>query len=530
MNHTSRLFKRLLAIPISGWKSKIYFRLAIFSLVMGMVNGLTSLLPWIRHNEIMLRKIIFDSLFFCLVGFLSLSFCWLKRGEIKNGLAAILLLITIPATLFNFVEYASTTVWVYPVIVMFMLLLFTSKIPLVVGLIFNLASQILIWMYLADDIVVIDEFDFFFRIRIVFIVFIVGFIVNDAHNDRIKESVQQMKFQKIISESTLTFLNISKADLNKIINELLKRAGELLNVDRAYAFILDNNNNTLSYTHEWCNEGIKPEVGSIEKEPLESYKWWIDNLEKNRYLYVEDVKKMDDDCLAEKEQLLRQNIKSTVAVSIGNDKEMIGFVGFDSVRKITKFTYQIEVLQSLANILASGILKLRSEEEVKRLAYYDHLTGLPNRVMFKDMASAAIELAKESSCYLGVMFIDLDNFKFINDTMGHRVGDELLIDVAKRLESKIRKTDVSARFGGDEFLIILNHVSNLYDFDEVAGKIIAIFEEPFILNGQEYGITCSGGIAIYPDHGENVDVLIKNADIAMFRAKSKGKNRYFIYE
>ena len=160
------------------------------------------------------------------------------------------------------------------------------------------------------------------------------------------------------------------------------------------------------------------------------------------------------------------------------------------------------------------------------MAYYDQLTGLANRTLFTDRLKQAIELSKRNERFLAVVFMDLDGFKMVNDTMGHSGGDELLKKFAEKLKKILRKADTVARFGGDEFLMLVNNVEDLDSIKNVANKIMDNFKEPAIINEHEFFITGSAGVAVYPVDGEDAETLIKNADIAMYRAKAGGKNRY----
>ena len=166
------------------------------------------------------------------------------------------------------------------------------------------------------------------------------------------------------------------------------------------------------------------------------------------------------------------------------------------------------------------------EEEIKFIAYHDSLTGLPNRVLFSDKLDNGINLAKTKDDILAVMFLDIDSFKMINDTMGHLAGDKLLRKVSTRLLNVFEDTDVVARIGGDEFLILIENIEVIKDVEIIANKVLKCFAEPFIIENQDCFVTTSIGIAVYPTDGENSEVLIKNADLAMYMAKDKGKNAF----
>ncbi len=162
--------------------------------------------------------------------------------------------------------------------------------------------------------------------------------------------------------------------------------------------------------------------------------------------------------------------------------------------------------------------------------YHDQLTGLANRKLFKDHLELAIAQARRHQHMLALMFLDLDRFKVVNDTLGHAVGDRLLIEVAVRLKGCLREDDTLARLGGDEFTLLLPHISHRENAIRAADKIIQAFAAPFQIDGHELHVPMSIGIALYPEHGDSMDVLIKNADIAMYDSKAKGRNQFQIYD
>lgn len=170
-----------------------------------------------------------------------------------------------------------------------------------------------------------------------------------------------------------------------------------------------------------------------------------------------------------------------------------------------------------------------SEEKMVRLAHYDQLTQLPNRLLFHDRLQHAIHQAERQRHSVGVMMLDLDGFKKVNDTLGHNVGDELLTMVAQRLQSEVRKTDTVARMGGDEFVAIFNDTHDAENITLIAAKIVASLAQVFHIDGEDIYVTSSVGIALYPKDGEQVDTLLKHADIAMYYVKGSGKNNFRFY-
>jgi diguanylate cyclase (GGDEF)-like protein/PAS domain S-box-containing protein len=174
--------------------------------------------------------------------------------------------------------------------------------------------------------------------------------------------------------------------------------------------------------------------------------------------------------------------------------------------------------------------KRRTEELISYQAYHDILTDLPNRALFRDRLELALAHARRQGAELGLMFIDLDRFKIINDSLGHLKGDELLRQVAARLKQCMRKGDTLARLGGDEFVVLLPELRERAVAAVVAGKYLQALEAPFVIDGTELHVSASIGVAVYPQDGETIDDLIRHADIAMYKVKAEGKNGYSFYD
>jgi len=170
-----------------------------------------------------------------------------------------------------------------------------------------------------------------------------------------------------------------------------------------------------------------------------------------------------------------------------------------------------------------------AEEQIKHLAYHDALTGLPNRLLFKDRVTVALSHAQRNSSRLAVLFLDLDRFKVINDSLGHNVGDQLLQEVASRVQSCLRDSDTVARLGGDEFTILLPSLIDSDDAAPVAQKILDAIRAPFHIEQRELFTSTSIGISLYPEDAADAETLIKNADTAMYQAKEQGRDNYQLF-
>jgi len=208
---------------------------------------------------------------------------------------------------------------------------------------------------------------------------------------------------------------------------------------------------------------------------------------------------------------------------------------FEAWREIKKGQAQewspddVKLAQALGTHLYMAVMQRRVEDMIRHQASHDPLTGLPNRLLFDKRLSLALVSAHQWGEMLAVMFLDLDRFKTINDTLGHASGDQLLQQVAHRLAKCLKPSDTIARWGGDEFTLILPQVRSAHDATEIAKRIIKALKTPFEFHGQEIHVTTSIGIALAPYDGEDAETLLKNADMAMYRAKQQGKNDFQLY-
>ena len=184
----------------------------------------------------------------------------------------------------------------------------------------------------------------------------------------------------------------------------------------------------------------------------------------------------------------------------------------------------------IASIYSDVTKEKQAEEQMQRLAHYDALTGLPNRTLFADRLQRALAAAKRCEAHMALMFLDLDKFKPVNDALGHEVGDLLLTEVGKRLQSCVRESDTVSRIGGDEFVVLLPTIEAEQDAMLVAEKIRNAVSQPFELADHRIGISASIGVAVYPQHGSDERTLTQNADAAMYIAKNAGHNNARLYQ
>lgn len=248
---------------------------------------------------------------------------------------------------------------------------------------------------------------------------------------------------------------------------------------------------------------------------------------------------VNQDCLSNpkmvpwREAAITYGYVSSIAIPLSGKKHVLGALTIYSQEPYAFNPEEVKLLEELANDLAYGIeiLRARAEHEATQnrlefLAHHDPLTGLPNRLLLRDRFDQATAITKREQSGVAIICLDLDNFKHVNDSLGHNYGDQLLVRVVERLHGCIRETDTISRQGGDEFVILLTDVCDPDTIEAIAQNIIEAFTEPCKIDGYTLSVTFSIGISMFPSDGSEFDVLLKHADAAMYSAKEAGRNTY----
>lgn len=246
-------------------------------------------------------------------------------------------------------------------------------------------------------------------------------------------------------------------------------------------------------------------------------------------LFVEDI--MTHPYSAEWKTLAaKANLRSCWSEPIRNTAgAVIGTIAIYQREPAIPDEYDIRIIEQFAHLTSIAIERQKSRDLIWRQANFDELTGLPNRNIMGEHLKRALSMAHRDHRKVALMFLDLDNFKDINDTLGHSVGDDLLVECAKRIQQSVREKDTVARMGGDEFVIIVTDIHDFKGLEHTAQKILKILTKPYHLQNEVVHSSASIGITLYPDDAQDVSSLLKNADQAMYGAKSIGKNNYQYY-
>ena len=233
------------------------------------------------------------------------------------------------------------------------------------------------------------------------------------------------------------------------------------------------------------------------------------------------------------ESIRSDGASAVAAFPLFNRGEAVGILLFCAAEKDAFTQGSVDLLQRIADNIGFALdnfdradEKTLADQRIEYLASHDSLTGLPNRDTFNQLLHTAMVTARQRQLQFALLFIDLDRFKIINDSLGHDAGDALLMATAERLRDSVGPSDIVARLGGDEFVVILEHSATRGEIETIAGKLLRAISEPLELDGHECHATASIGIAMFPEHGSDVHTLTKNADMAMYLAKEDGKNNF----
>lgn len=226
------------------------------------------------------------------------------------------------------------------------------------------------------------------------------------------------------------------------------------------------------------------------------------------------------------ELLKEAHATSGVSVTIGTPAQRYGVLAVVTASARRFSADDVTFLRAVANVLTGAIERTRTEDEVRQAALHDPLTGLPNRVLLLDRLESALSRANRQGKRVAVMFVDLDGFKAVNDTFGHRAGDQLLVAVSRRLRQVLRTEDTLARLAGDEFIVVCERIDDLATIAAIATRIVDMLHEPFVLDDGTAQISGSVGVSVGAGCGDDVDLLLRDADTAMYRAKKAGKSRF----
>ncbi len=490
------------------------------------IGALLNFISQFYFNRREISSLIYFSIFLFSIGILLQIIRRLPMKEdIKGLFFTVTISVTVPIITFEYISSGSTTVWAAPFLFVMICVVFNKRQLLYALGISAIITQLIVWVKTPTVYVKIDGADYIVRIVLFSIAIWMAHYINQIYINRLKENENQIKFQKMISYISADLIGVNEFNIDDKIDSFLKNSGAYFDLDRIMFVSLSQN----FKTYEWYKQGLESAMNFIPSIIENNMKWWKRQLYNKDIVYISDIEMLPVEAAKEKKILEKLNVKSLYAIPMTRKGRALGFLVFISIQEKEIFNdNQKKLLKILSNLLSDGLIKVEAEKEIGYMAYYDSLTGIPNRALFKNRLDQEIALAKRDKTLIGVIFIDLDSFKLINDTIGHFGGNEVLKEVANRLTACTRKQDTVARFGGDEFLVLVNQITETKDIEKIANDILISISKPITIQEQEFFTTASMGISIYPFDGDDTETLIKNADLAMYTSKDNGKHQYTI--
>jgi len=348
-------------------------------------------------------------------------------------------------------------------------------------------------------------------------------VLSDITEQKRTEAELERRAAQQAAVARLGERGLERVDVNELIEQACAAATQLLDVEFASVAELSADRKVLRL----C-AGVGWPPGSIGSATIPA-----DSSTQPGYTIASGAPVVVTDLETEhrftESRVLELGARSGIVVTIEGLAQPFGVFAVHSKRVRQYSAGDVDFVQAIANVLADALARQATEDEIRHRALHDPLTGLPNRILFLDRLEQTLARLRRGQSLAAVMFLDLDRFKLVNDSLGHHAGDEILMAVAPRLKQALRATDTVARFGGDEFGILLEDIVSELAATQAAERIAAVFARPFVLGSAEHFLTASVGIALARG-GERADELVRDADTAMYRAKEGGRARYELFD
>ncbi len=323
----------------------------------------------------------------------------------------------------------------------------------------------------------------------------------------------QLQFEKLVSDISTHFVRLPAREIDLGINYALEKTGNFFQVDRSYVMMFTEDGRHLNLTHEWYLDGLWPEAPNFVNYSLADRPWWEEQIKKKQMVYIADADELPPEAEAEKKELKAQRTRSLLCVPIIQGQSLIGVLGFDAIKKKIRWSEDhIALLNIIAELFSNAFSRKETYQHILYLSYYDQLTGLYNRTYLEEEMK---RLNTERQLPLSVVMADLNGLKLLNDSYGHATGDEMLTKAAAIFKESCRHEDIIARWGGDEFVILLPHTSRK-KAELLCKRILNRCNQARI---KELPLSVSLGVSSRNDVKEEMTELLAEAENAMYKQK-----------
>ncbi|MBF0519418.1 MAG: EAL domain-containing protein [Nitrospirae bacterium] len=325
----------------------------------------------------------------------------------------------------------------------------------------------------------------------------------------------RVTLENLVASVSAGLISIPASELYNEMKRSLERIAETLEAGCAYLIVYNDGDNIV---HQWRHTDS---ANVLDNDTLQ----WFRLIANDSRITFYD--KTNSKPLEAANEFIPKGVYSVIIAPLVYGEKKIGLIAIASETEYRRWQQEeIVVIKMVSEIFVSAMIRNETEEKLHKLAHYDILTNVPNRMLFNDRLTQAMEQARRHDTMLALLFIDLDRFKRINDTLGHDIGDLLLKEAAGRIELCTRKSDTVARMGGDEFTVIMTNLQKSDDVSRLAAKIITSLSAPFFIRYHECSVGASIGISVFPADTDDIVTLLKNADIALYQVKEHGRGDY----
>ena len=508
-------------------RARLYWYLLVVYIAGALINFITQYFS----NRESLKTVLLFSAVMLFLGFFLAAVQYVKiRAARRDMLSDIIMSVTIPVMILKNIDTSAVYALMVPVIFILISVAFNQNRMLILTGTVTLATLLLLWVIIPSQTVSFMSMDHISRIFIFIMIIWIACFINQIYRKRLVQYEEQVRQQELIAEISADFVSVDERNIDSKVSRLLEKCGEYFLADHVYIIFFDNIEKEVNLLYEWRNTGVNSIAELIEDAEEDDLPVWLNKnqLAQRGNIFITKVQDIEEQ-IPEKKWLEAQRINSVLTMLLMEKGEVFGFLVFHAAKdeKILEYSTP-NIVQMIGNHVTHSLLKVAAYRELSHMAYFDNLTDIPNRMLFNKCLEEAIKLAAKSNKLVGLIYLDLDLFKTVNDIMGHDVGDSFLKQVAKNLASCLKYDDTLARFGGDEFLIFVPQASHIDEILDTANKIIEMFSRPIRAENHEFSVTASMGISAFPMDGDNPEELVKNADLAMYYSKEYGKNRYTV--